>query len=168
MAGKLSQLFYSGPSIETLGEEYARKERIDDQAPVQGAYQVQINAPVAEVWRLLSDAENWHTWYPDIHDVRLDSGVVPNGTFTWKNGKAKLRSTFIIVEPEREITWTGVSSGSKAVHRHVLEPTADGGTQVYSEESMAGLLLVLFYNSTKLQTGMEAWLNALKSAAEKG
>ena len=31
---------------------------------------------------------------------------------------------------------------------------------------MAGLL-VLFYNSVKLRTGMEQWLTALKTAAEQ-
>jgi hypothetical protein len=37
---------------------------------------------------------------------------------------------------------------------------------VFSEESMGGPLLVLFYNSAKLGTDMEEWLSALKSAAE--
>ena len=39
--------------------------------------------------------------------------------------------------------------------------------RVRSEESMAGPLLVLFCNSAKLQTGMEQWLTALKTAAEQ-
>jgi hypothetical protein len=32
---------------------------------------------------------------------------------------------------------------------------------------MAGPLLVLFYGSAKLQTGIEAWLAGLKTAAER-
>jgi hypothetical protein len=43
----------------------------------------------------------------------------------------------------------------------------DAATRVRSEESMAGPLLVLFYNSAKLRTGMEQWLTALKTVAEK-
>ena len=65
------------------------------------------------------------------------------------------------------LTWTGVSSGFKAVHRHLLEATGDGATRVRSEESMAGPLLVLFYGSAKLQAGIEAWLAGLKRAAER-
>jgi hypothetical protein len=53
------------------------------------------------------------------------------------------------------------------VDRHVLEATGDAVTRVRCEESMAGPLLVLFYNSAKLQTGMEQWLTSLKTAAEK-
>ncbi len=56
--------------------------------------------------------------------------------------------------------------GAKAVHRHVLKLTEGGATRVFSEESMAGPLLVLFYNSAKLGADMEEWLSALKSAAE--
>ena len=56
--------------------------------------------------------------------------------------------------------------GAKAVHRHDLKPAEGGATRVFSEESMGGPLLVLFYNSAKLGTDMEEWLSALKSAAE--
>ena len=64
------------------------------------------------------------------------------------------------------ITWTGVSSGAKAVHRHVPESTGDGATRVFSEQSMAGPLLVLFFDGAKLRADMEGWLAALKTAAE--
>jgi hypothetical protein len=60
-----------------------------------------------------------------------------------------------------------VSSGFKAVHRHLLEATGDGVTRVRSEESMARPLLVLLYSSAKLQAGLEAWLSGLKTAAER-
>jgi len=60
-----------------------------------------------------------------------------------------------------------VSSGFKVVHRHLLEATDGGGTRVRCEESMAGPLLVLFYNSAKLQAAIKHWLTALKTAAEQ-
>jgi hypothetical protein len=71
------------------------------------------------------------------------------------------------VEPGREITWTGVAAGAKAVHRNVLMSEGNGATTVTSEESMAGPLLRLFMSSTKLHAGMEEWLDALKRAAEE-
>ena len=40
-----------------------------------------------------------------------------------------------------------VAYGARAIHRHVLKPTEGGATRVFSEESMAGPLLVLFYNA---------------------
>ena len=162
----LKQLFYSGPSIEVLHEKYAKKGRIDGNAAVKASHEVRIGAPVEQVWELLSDVAGWETWYPDVHDVHLDSGVKADARFTWTNGKARIKSTFAVVDNEREITWTGVSSGAKAVHRHLLEPAGPGVTRVFSEESMAGPLLVLFFDGAKLRAGMEEWLAALKTAAE--
>lgn len=163
----LNRLFYGGPSIGVLHEEYAKKGRIDDEAPVKASHEVLVEAPVERVWGLLSDAPKWGAWAPDIHEVRVDSAVTADARFVWRNGKARIRSRFAVVDAGRELTWTGVSSGAKAVHRHVLEATDEGATRVFSEESMSGPLLVLFFDDAKLRTGMEKWLTALKTAAEK-
>ena len=164
----LEQLFYSGPSIGVLHEEYAKKGRIDEKAPITTAYEVRIDAPVERVWELLSNPPDWETFDPDIHDVHLDSEVKADARFTWRNGKIRMKSRFAVVDAGREITWTGVAYGAKVVHRHVLEPTDDSGTaRLFCEESMAGPLLILFFDSAKLQAGLEKWLGALKTTAEE-
>jgi hypothetical protein len=48
----LTQLFYSGPSIEVLHEEYAKKGRIDVNAPVRASQEIRIEAPVERAWEL--------------------------------------------------------------------------------------------------------------------
>jgi hypothetical protein len=87
----LEQLFYSGPSIGVLHEEYAKKGRIDETAPITSSYEVRIEAPVERVWELLSNPPDWETFDPDIHDVHLDSGVKASGWATFlrwpKRGK---------------------------------------------------------------------------------
>lgn len=163
----LHQLLYRGPSIETLHQAYAKQQRIDDQAPVTTTYEVHIGAPIQRVWELLSDPPGWPRFDPAIHDVRLDAAVATDTPFTWTNGRTRIRSRFAVVDPGRELTWTGVSSGFKVVHRHLLAPTDDGGTRVHCEESMAGPLLVLFYNNAKMQAALKQWLIALKTAAEQ-
>ena len=163
----MNQLLYRGPSIEELHQQYAKRERIDRRAPVTAACEVEIDAPVQRVWELLADPMAWPSFAPDVHDVHLDAPVAVDTRFTWVNGRSQMKSRFAVVDPGREITWTGVSSGSRAVHRHLLEATGDGATRVRSEESIAGPLLVLFYSSAKLQAGIEAWLNGLKTAAER-
>ena len=163
----MNQLLYRGPSIEALHQQYAKRERIDSQAPVTAAHEVEIDAPVQRVWELLADPMAWPSFAPEVHDVRLDGPVAADTRFTWANGRSRMTSRFAVVDPGREITWTGVSSGFKAVHRHLLEATGPGSTRVRSEESMAGPLLVLFYGSAKLQAGMESWLNGLKATAER-
>jgi hypothetical protein len=42
----LKELFYSGPSIEVLHEEYAKRRRIDQAAPVKASGEIRIEAPV--------------------------------------------------------------------------------------------------------------------------
>jgi len=163
----MNQLLYRGPSIEALHQQYAKRERIDSRAPVTAAYEVEIDAPVQRVWDLLADPLAWPSFAPEVHDVHLDAPAAVDTRFTWANGRSRIKSRFAVVDPGREITWTGVSSGFKAVHRHLLEATSDGATRVRSEESIAGSLLVLFYSSAKLQAGIEAWLTGLKTAAER-
>jgi uncharacterized protein YndB with AHSA1/START domain len=163
----MTQLLYRGPSIEVLHEQYAKRERIDPRAPVTAAYEVEINAPVQRVWDLLGNPPAWPSFAPGVHDVHLDGPVATDTRFTWSNGRARMKSRFAVVDRDRELTWTGVSSGAKAVHRHLLEATGPSSTRVRSEESMAGPLLVLLYNSAKLQVGLEQWLSGLKATAEQ-
>ncbi|HWI02195.1 MAG TPA: SRPBCC family protein, partial [Propionibacteriaceae bacterium] len=107
----LNQLFYSGPSIDVLHEEYAKKGRIDARAPVGAAREIRIEAPVGRVWELLVNVPAWGTWDRAVHDVHLDSTVAADARFTWVNGRARIRSRFAVVDPGRELTWTGVSTG---------------------------------------------------------
>jgi uncharacterized protein YndB with AHSA1/START domain len=160
----LRSLLYTGPSLQTL-HACAKQGRIDAGAAIQSRAEILIRAPVARVWKILADAANWPAWMPGVKTVRLDSTVAPDATFTWKSGPSTIRSTFAVVEPGRELTWTGTSAGAKAVDRHTLE-AADGSTRVFTEESMAGLFVILFFNSHKLRTAQQAYLAALKQFAE--
>jgi uncharacterized protein YndB with AHSA1/START domain len=162
----LNQLFYRGPSIDVLHQDYAKERRIDDQAFVKASGEVRIEAPVERVWALLSDVPGWPAWAPGVHDVQLDAGVTEDARFTWANGRSRMRSRFAVVDPCHELTWTGEAFGAGAVDRNVLEPTGDGATRVVTEESMAGPLLVLVYGSAKLKATKEAWLTSLKAAVE--
>jgi uncharacterized protein YndB with AHSA1/START domain len=164
----MTKLLYAGPPWQVLHDDYAKKGRIDADAPVTASYEVDIRAPRDRVWELLASPLGWETFDPAIHDVRVDGQVAADTPFTWANGRARMKSRFAVVDPGRELTWTGVSMGFKVVHRHLLEPSGDGGTVVRSEESMAGPLLGLLFSEAKLRGALEKWLTALKAAAEKG
>jgi hypothetical protein len=163
----MTKLLYAGPGIDTLHAEYAARGRIDTRAPATASRDVVMAAPVATVWALLSDPRGWGRIDPAIHDIRLDAPVRPGTRFTWRNGRAKITSRFAVVDPEREIAWTGVSSGARAVHRHLLTAQGEHHTHLMSEESMAGPLLPLFFGSAKLAASLESWLAAIKAAAER-
>jgi uncharacterized protein YndB with AHSA1/START domain len=165
----LGRLFYTGPTIDELHEEYAKRGRIDEQAQMWVRREVVVAAPAERVWRLLSDAPGWPGWYSPARDVALAGELAVDTRFTWASGGARMRSRFAVLDPGREVTWTGQSMGAKAVHRHVLEPGPDGGgTLVRCEESMAGRLLPLIFSTAKLEAVIDRWLAALKAEAERG
>jgi len=163
----MTKLLYTGPGIEALHAQYAAQGRIDTKAPVTASREIVIAAPMATVWALLSDPRGWGRIDPAIHDVRLDGEVAPGTRFAWRNGRARITSRFAVVDPEREITWTGLSSGAKAVHRHLLAARDENHTHLMSEESMAGPLLPLFFGNAKLAATLDNWLTAIKTAAQQ-
>lgn len=162
----MSRLLYRGPALDVLHQQYAKRGRVDDQAPVIANSCVDIDAPVSRVWEILSTPEGWPLVDPTISKIRLPAGVTVDAPFTWVNAGVRIKSRFAVVEPGSELTWTGVSLGARAVHRHVLRTTPAGGTQLKSAESMAGPLLTLMFNSAKLNDGLNRWLTAIKTAVE--
>jgi hypothetical protein len=163
----LRELFYVGPSLATLHETYAKQGRIDPASPVRSSSSLIVDAAVERVWDAVSDLRSWPDWYHEIQVLEL-TGVAPDAPFTWKLSGARIRATFAVVEPGRELSWTGVSYGFKAVDRHLLERVDGGRTRVTIEESMAGPLLPLLYRPDRLRRGHEKWLAALRSYVEAG
>jgi hypothetical protein len=163
--GKWQRLVYRGPAIDVLFNEYARRRRIDDAAPITASHEVVIDAPTARVWEVLSRPDLWSQADSRISHVQLENGVTEGARFTWRNGRTRLTSRFAVVEDGRELTWTGQAMGAKVVHRHVLAPTVDGKTRLFTEESMAGCLLVLFFDRAKLHAALEQWLTAITTAS---
>ncbi|RJL30915.1 SRPBCC family protein [Bailinhaonella thermotolerans] len=163
------EMRYRGPSLDELHDAYAKRHRIDEAAPIRSAHEVVIDAPAERVWALLADPSGWSAFNPAIRGVRIaDDGAVRVDTrFTWVNGRTTIASRFAVVEPLGELTWTGSAMGSRAVHRHLITAREDGTTLLRTEESMAGTLLGLFYDSAKLHAELTRWLDSIKTAAER-
>jgi hypothetical protein len=161
-----AKLFYTGPSLGTLHEEYAKKSRIDEQAPLTSGASITIDAPGPAVWAVISDVAGWPAWYPEFTVLELGE-VRPGAPMRWKLGGLTMRSTFAVVNPGRELTWTGRFLGYKAVDQHLLEPAGNGRTIVTIRESLAGPLLPLLYRPSQLQAGHQRWLTALKTTLER-
>lgn len=163
----IQQIFYNGPSLEILHEEYAKQGQIDEKAPVKNLSDIYINAPVEQVWQKLVDLPRWPMIDPSFRNVRLESDVTVDARFHFVLNNFPITAKFAVVSPNHELIWTGVSLWFKAIDRHVLEPTPDGGTQHYMSESFAGALATLFMSSDQLRKQHQKWLTAFKQAVEK-
>jgi hypothetical protein len=141
---------------------------IDRQAPATAAGEVQVAAPPDTVWQILSDVRNWPTWNADITSMAVNGPVEPGTEFRWKSGSTSLVSHLRVVDPPREIGWTGETMGIHAVHVFRIE-SRDGEATVRSEESFRGLIpsLLRGYSRKVLQRGIDGMLTALKAEAER-
>jgi hypothetical protein len=142
----------------------------DRNAPVFGSGELEIAADPDTVWAVLADIQGWPSWNPDITAATVRGPVQPGTTFTWKSGPGTITSTFQVVEPPAELTWTGKTMGIPAIHVYRWRPSEHPGhTIVSTEESWSGLLARLLRRrfTTTLKTAIDTGLGRLKAEAER-
>jgi uncharacterized protein YndB with AHSA1/START domain len=141
---------------------------INEQAPVVGRSEVEINAAPEVVWDVLTTIERWPSWNPAVKSATLDGVIEAGSKFRWKAGPGTIRSTIKDVERPWRIAWTGTSFGLKATHVHTFEPR-DGKTLVRTEESFDGLVARLLRGRLQKTTdsALRDGLRHLKAEAER-
>jgi len=112
---------------------------INRNAPATAEGELRIAADPQTVFAVISAIDQWPSWNPDVKSVGVEGPVRPGTVFRWKAGPSTLTSTLQVVDPPREIAWTGTTMGIKAVHVFRFQ-ASDGATLARSEESWAGLL----------------------------
>jgi hypothetical protein len=120
------------------------------------------------VFSVIAAIDQWPSWNPDVKSVSVEGPVQPGTVFRWKAGPSSLTSTLRVVDPPREVAWTGTTMGIKAVHVFRF-PASNGGTLARSEESQAGLLpsLLKGYSRRTLDKGIRGVLGHLKTETER-
>jgi uncharacterized protein YndB with AHSA1/START domain len=142
---------------------------IDEDAPAVARGEIDIDAGIDVVWRILTTISEWPTWNPDVRSARLDGKLEPGTRFRWKAGPGTITSTLQVVEPPHRIAWIGRTMSIRAVHVYDLDERG-GVTHVRSAESWDGLLVRILRGSLRktLQTSTDKGLARLKAAAESG
>jgi hypothetical protein len=140
---------------------------INTKAPAFAKHQLLINAPIENIWQILTDINNWNSWNPNVSKSALQGKLAPDSIFRWKSGGITIKSIIKEVEPYQRISWTGKAIGTQAIHIWTLEPQGQG-VLVETSESFDGWLVRLFKSSMQkmLDTALESWLEHLKQKAE--
>ena len=158
----LSKLFYNGPTFGRLYTEYAMKGRVDERAAIRASGEINIHAPIHQVWDVLVDLPAWPRFDSNFSDVRLESIVAVGAHASFKIRGFPIHGTFAVVRPDQELTWVGKSLWTKAIDRHVIEAISKNDTRLFLEESLSGIFVPLMFSSARLVKQHEEWLNAMK------
>lgn len=137
--------------------------------------QIDIDAPAAQVWEILTDFGQTPAWNPYITEI---SGVLAQGARlsirVAPPGKAPLRFKPVVlaVTPNRELRWRGsfiLPGLFDGEHYFLLEPLGKNRTRLIHGEKFSGLLVGLFRGAlTATEQGFAAMNAALKQRAEEG
>jgi hypothetical protein len=135
--------------------------------------EIDINAPAAKVWAILTDFPKMSLWNPFITAISGNPAAGERLTITvHPPGKSAitLHPTLLAVAPERELRWLGhfiVSGIFDGEHYFLLDPLDDDRTRLTHGESFSGIL-VGFLGATldATENGFNAMNAALKRQAE--
>ena len=141
---------------------------INRNAPATAEGEIQIDADPHTVFSVIAAINEWPSWNPDVRSATLEGALEPGTVFRWKSAPSSLTSTLHVVDPPREIAWTGTTMGIKAVHVFRFQ-VMGGGTLARSEESWQGLIASVLkgYSRRTLDKGIRNVLDHLKTEAER-
>ena len=135
---------------------------------------IDINAPDARVWDVLTDFAAYPRWNPFIR--RVDGVLAPRARLSVRiqppGGRVmRFRPTVLRVEPEREFAWRGrtfVPGLFDGEHFFLLEPAGAGAVRFIHGERFRGLLVPFLRRTldTTTRRGFEAMNAALKARVE--
>ncbi|AVZ75904.1 Shy6-polyketide cyclase [Streptomyces lunaelactis] len=141
---------------------------IDSTAPVVVSLTTTVDAPLATVWSLHTDIDNWPVWNANIDRARLSGPAAVGTDFTWRTHGLNITSTIHELIPEQRIVWGGTVEGIVGIHVWTFEQSGDH-VIVHTEESWSGDAVDAAADelATALKTSLESWLDCLKARAEQ-
>jgi uncharacterized protein YndB with AHSA1/START domain len=140
---------------------------INHQAPLVSQKEMFIQASPEVIWKIHTAINDWPQWQPTIDMANLDGPLAIGSIFQWKSGGLTITSTIQVVEPNRQVGWTGKALGTRASHTWIFKPH-NGGTMLTTEESMEGWLVSILklFMPRFLEGSLDTWVQSLKSKAE--
>jgi hypothetical protein len=133
---------------------------------------VDIQAPAATVWQILTDTDHYDEWNPFMPRLSGRLALGERLTLSVRPGTRTMtfRPTVLAFEDGTLIRWRGrlgMSGVFDGEHELRLEPSPDGGTRFVQRETFTGLLVPMMPRVlADTATGFAAMNVALRDRAE--
>ena len=140
---------------------------VDRSAPVLAHHEIEINAPLARVWRLHTAVNDWPQWQSEITAAEMTGDFSPGSSFDWTSYGFAVTSTIYSVDEGSRVLWGGTAGGITGTHEWVFGETPDG-VRVTTTESFSGEPVAADVDSMQsmLDQSLVSWLAHLRAAAE--
>ena len=142
--------------------------------PIHVRNELAMSSSPEHVWAWLVAATLWPTWYVNASRVRILQGNGSNlalGTrFRWKTFGVTITSTVREFVPHERIAWDAHALGLEVYHAWLMQPTAEGGCRVLTEETQHGWLARLgkLLMPNRMYKYHQIWLESLARQSAAG
>jgi hypothetical protein len=136
--------------------------------------EIEIDAPPARVWSVLTDFRRYPEWNPFI--TSIEGELLVGDTLTLRisppeSSEHRLRPKLLVCEAPRELRWRGhlfIKGLLDGEHFFQVQETDDGRTRFVHGEDFSGVLLrFLHAQLTQVARGFVYMNQALKKRAER-
>ena len=142
---------------------------------IQVKTEIEINANIEKVWKILTNFENWSTWNPIIAKAKGEAKEESSLNITMKTKEGKNANSYVAniikVDNLKSLHWKAkmmayfIFTNDKIFE---LEETSNG-VKLTHIENFSGLMVPLFVNKLKeyVPSMLDSMNEALKIKAEK-
>ena len=85
--------------------------------------EVEIDAPVEAVWKVITDPNRWPDWFPGVDSVSKVTSVSAGGTFEWTDEGQTGRGAIVKMEPMKRLEIMTQIGDDKDSHVFMLRPS---------------------------------------------
>lgn len=85
--------------------------------------EVEIDAPVEKVWKVLTDPNQWPSWFPGVDNVSNVTSVTAGGKIDWSSESGTGRATIVKMEPLKRLEVMTQMGDDKDSHVFELRPS---------------------------------------------
>lgn len=135
-------------------------------APIIATRSTEIDAPLGNVWKILTDVSQWARWHPYLTNAVLSGPFAAGSQLTYGGFFKHCLEIAKVIDQELAML-CGTMAGYKGITRWDVSQTDSGKTRVVISECSSGFLIGTLYSNEKLGDHLQAWLDALKQEAER-